>query len=288
MGYVLGLVSLLFLVISIHDSNYLIAIISGIVLISIISVKFSTETKEHEVNTAKNNRQKQNNYGGTNQRTRRETAISASHKKNHSRIENDIDYDDYVTTSTANKSHPYDGGEYETYSPNDEYERYAEEKLKEKEEERRKAEEEAYFYRKHDGPEWKVKAADDVLERTTQEREYENDKHDYHPVCNECNHYESDCRCCDECGKYRCQCCRECGEANCICCRNCHTHPCECCDECGEARCRCCNRCDSYPCDCCDECGNPNDNCRCCNRCDSYPCECCDSCGQPDRYCRCE
>lgn len=192
---------------------------------------------------------------------------------------------------------------------------------RESERARRKAlEEEAYLLRKYNADHWKVKAADDALGRSEREREWENDKQDYQPVCNNCNHWESQCRCCNtcddypckccyKCKEYPCDCCVECGAARCRCCSKCEAYPCECCDECGQPDryCRCCSRCDSYPCQCCDECREANCRCcrtcdsypcqccrtcddfpcRCCSRCDSYPCECCDDCGQPDRYCRC-
>lgn len=137
---------------------------------------------------------------------------------------------------------------------------------------KKQAEDDSYFYRNHDGPAWKVDAADDELGRSTREREYENEKYDYEPVCDECRY--TSCRCCSQCNSYPCECCSECGEANCRCCNECDTYPCRCCSECDSYPCRCCNECDSYP-------------CRCCSRCDSYPCECCDGCGEPDRYCRC-
>ncbi len=192
---------------------------------------------------------------------------------------------------------------------------------RESERAKRKAlEEEAYLLRKHNADHWKVKAADDALGRTQRERDWENEKQDYQPVCDTCNHWESQCRCCNtceeypckccyKCKEYPCECCEECGEARCRCCSKCETYPCECCDECGQpdSYCRCCSRCNSYPCECCDECGEANCRCcrscdsypcqccrtcddhpcRCCSRCDSYPCECCDDCGQPNRYCRC-
>ena len=125
----------------------------------------------------------------------------------------------------------------------------------------KEAEDEAYFYRRHGGPQWKIDAADDELGRTQFERDYEDEKWEH--VCDGCGEPERHCKCCNKCDSY----------------------PCECCDTCGYANCRCCSTCEDYPCSCCDECGQPERYCRCCTKCNSYPCECCDTCGYAD--CKC-
>ena len=57
--------------------------------------------------------------------------------------------------------------------------------------ERDKLEEEAYLLRKHNSEHWKVKEIDDQLGRSVIEREWENTKYDYEPVCHSCNQWES-------------------------------------------------------------------------------------------------
>ena len=39
----------------------------------------------------------------------------------------------------------------------------------------KEVEDEAYFYRRHRGPQWKIDAADDELERTQFERDYKDE-----------------------------------------------------------------------------------------------------------------
>lgn len=132
-------------------------------------------------------------------------------------------------------------------------------------ERKKELERDSDLYRRHDAVPWKVESIDDELGRTQAEREYENEKHDYEPVCSNCNYPEGQCRCCNTCNDYPCQCCY-----------TCRSHPCECCSTCGYASCSCCSSCNSYPCECCDTCGYAS--CRCCSTCDDYPCQCCYSC----------
>lgn len=156
-----------------------------------------------------------------------------------------------------------------------EEERERTEKEREEREGRRKeAEDNAYLYRVHGGPQWKIDAADDELGRTQFERDYEDERWGH--VCDGCKEPERYCKCCRECDSYPCQCCSQC-----------RSHPCECCNTCGYASCRCCSKCECYPCECCDNCGQPERYCKCCSKCESYPCECCNTCGEPERYCKC-
>jgi len=231
--------------------------------VAVILINFLSKRKKLLANRGSNNYKShghRGNYqGGTNNRARRETA-AGSGGRNNTNFNSD-----YNPTPKPDNYGFGNNESYENNYSNTNFSNAGDARKKAEDDaywEKKKAKDDAYFYRKNGGPAWKVKEADDNLGRTQRERDYEDDKWNYNPVCPECN-YEN-CRCCNDCGSYPCQCCRECGEANCRCCNNCDRYPCQCCRECGEA------------------------HCRCCSRCDSYPCECCSRCGQPDRYCRCD
>lgn len=247
-----------FLVAFLSEGSSSLTYLVGITILFIFLIKRKKAKANRRTNNYKSHGQRGNYQGRTSNRPSRESAASFE-EQNHYNFDSD-----YKPTPK-----PDNYGYGNNYSTNNSSNQKSAKKKAEEEAywKKKNAEDAAYEHRKYGAPEWKVRAADDDLGRTQRERDYENEKWGYNPMCNECNRPENECKCCDDCGRYNCVCCRECGEARCVCCSKCQSSPCQCCSKCNEP--------DNY-CRCCDRCGETERNCRCCDR-----------CGRDERYCGC-